>query len=305
VWRRLSATAGLRYTRDRKTIDNRGGLYPASGMLAPLPGTDYAYTDSISHASWTPKLVLDVALRPNALAYLSASRGFKSGGFNLTSPVPGRGFAPEWAWSYEAGVKGTFADGRASLSAAAFHTDYDDLQVQITIRPGLVDISNAARATIRGFELEGAVRVGAGVRLGGHLAWLDARYDEYVAVGVGGVTGDVAGRRLSNAPEWSGRAWLEWSAPAYRGTTASLRLDSRFQDTVFFTPFNDGVQRQSPYGLLDASLELGSRHLAVGLYGKNLTNEGYITGTFSSPPPAIGGRPGEPRLVGVQLTLRR
>jgi outer membrane receptor protein involved in Fe transport len=87
----------------------------------------------------------------------------------------------------------------------------------------------------------------------------------------------------------------------------SLRAESRWQSTVFFTPFNDGVQRQRPYGLLDLSAEFGPRHRhwSVGLYARNLTNEDYITGSFSSPPPAIGGRPGEPRAVGIQLTVAR
>jgi iron complex outermembrane receptor protein len=186
-----------------------------------------------------------------------------------------------------------------------FLTDYSDLQVQITIRPGVVDVSNAAAATIRGAEVEGAWQLGGGLRLGGHLAWLDARYDEYVAVGVGGVTGDVSGRFLSNAPEWSGRAFVDWRVGAGRAGTLSLRADARFQSTVYFTPFNDDVQRQDPYGLLDASLELQHGRLAFGAYARNLTGESYITGTFSSPPPAIGGRPGEPRLVGFELALRK
>jgi hypothetical protein len=41
------------------------------------------------------------------------------------------------------------------------------------------------------------------------------------------------------------------------------------------------------------------------MYVRNLTNTDFITGTFSSPIPAIGGRPGEPRQIGVQFTVRR
>jgi len=302
---RLRASAGLRYTRERKTIDNSGGLFPDDQPEAALPGSAYAYSDALSHEVWSPKLALDYELRAGVMAYAAASRGFKSGGFNVSSREPGRAFAPEWAWGYEAGLKTTLGGGRARLNLALFHTDYTDLQVQITIRPGVVDISNAAAATIRGAELEGAWQLTGGLRLGGHLAWLDARYDEYVAVGVGGVTGDVAGRRLSNAPEWSGRAFVDWRVPVGRVGTISLRSDARFQSTAFFTPFNDEVQRQSPYGLLDASLELERGRLAIGVYARNLTGADYITGTFSSPPPAIGGRPGEPRLLGVQLSFRR
>ena len=48
----------------------------------------------------------------------------------------------------------------------------------------------------------------------------------------------------------------------------SLRADSRWQSTVFFTPFNDAVQRQSAYGLLDLSAELGPRRWTVGVYAR-------------------------------------
>jgi hypothetical protein len=47
------------------------------------------------------------------------ARGFKSGGFNFTSREPGRGYDPEWAWSYEAGLKARAAGGRARLSFGA------------------------------------------------------------------------------------------------------------------------------------------------------------------------------------------
>jgi iron complex outermembrane recepter protein len=299
----VSATAGFRYTREEKMIDNAGRLDTQDVPPLLVPGSSYTYFDAIAHDAWTPKLGLEWRVRERMFAYVSATRGFKSGGFNITSREAGRGYAPEWAWSCEAGLK-TSLLGRGTLDLAAFHTDYTDLQVQTVIRPGVLDISNAAEATISGVELEASGAIVPGLRLGGHLAWLDATYDRYVAVGVGGVTGDVAGHRLSNAPEWSGRLWLEWSRSAGRLGTLSLRAASRWQSTVFFTPFNDAVQRQSPYGLLELSAELGPRYVTVSAYARNLTDEGYITGSSDSPPPAIGGRPAAPREWGVRLAVR-
>ncbi|MCM3880552.1 MAG: TonB-dependent receptor, partial [Vicinamibacterales bacterium] len=304
---RVSATAGLRYTRENKEMVNSGGLYPYDTPDVPVPGSSYAYSDRIDHSAWTPKIGMEFLARKGVLTYASATRGFKSGGFNPTSAASGRGFAPEWAWSYEAGVKTTLAGGRAAFNVAAFHTSYTDLQVQTAIVPGVIDISNAAAATIRGVEVESQVRVGEDWHVGGHVAWLDATYDRYVAVGVGGVTGDVAGNRLTNAPEWSGRTWLEWSPTIGAHGVLSLRAEPRWQTSVYFTPFNDAIQRQRAYGLMDISAEFqpAGRPYVVAMFARNLTNEDYITGSFSSPPPAIGGRPGTPRQVGVQLIIRR
>jgi iron complex outermembrane receptor protein len=243
-------------------------------------------------------------LPDGALTYVSATRGFKSGGFNISTREPGLGYAPEWAWSYEGGLKTRLADGRSHLSLAAFYTDYRDLQVQTAVRPGVIDISNAAEATIRGVELEGVTRLAETWEAGGHVAWLDATYDRYVAVGTAGIAGDVSGNRLNNAPEWSGRVWLEWHRRLGPRGDLSLRGDSRWQSTAYFTPFNDTIQRQRPYGLLDAQAQFafGGRW-TVGMFARNLTNEDFITGTFSSPIPAIGGRPGHPRQVGVQVAV--
>ena len=304
--RRLSATAGLRYTHERKTIENSGGLYTADSP-ATLLSDSYSYTDAISHDAWTPKFGAELRVRENVLAYTSATRGFKSGGFNATSTTAGRGYGPEWAWSYEGGLKTVVRGGRARLNVAGFYTNYTDLQVQTPITTTLLDVSNAASATIRGFELEATSRVGRLVQAGGHLAWLDAKYDRYLAVGPAGSTVDVAGNRLNNSPEWSGRLWIDWTHAISRASALSLRADSTWKSTVFYTPFNDSVQRQRPLGLVDISAEFGPTHRrwSVAAFARNLTNEHYITGSNNAFVTAIGGRLGDPRLVGVQLTLGR
>ena len=179
---RLSATAGVRYTHEGKDIDNAGGRYALEAPNLPVPGSVYGYSDSIAHSAWTPKIGLEMKLPNGALAYVSATRGFKSGGFNLSSTAAGRGYAPEWAWSYEGGWKGTLMGGRSRLDVSAFVMDYTNLQVQTPIGIGVFDIRNAAAATIRGVEVENTSRIGRGIEAGGHLTWLDATYDRYIAV---------------------------------------------------------------------------------------------------------------------------
>jgi iron complex outermembrane receptor protein len=303
----LSATGGLRYTRERKTIDNRGGRYALNALDTALSGSDYAYTDSIQHSAWTPRFSVDLTLPRSAKAYVSAAKGFKSGGFNPSSTQAGRGFAPEWAWNYEAGLKTTWMNGRAQLNVAVFDMEYTNLQVQAPVGIGVFDIRNAAAATIQGVEVEGAARLGGGFETGGHLSWLDATYGQYVAVATGGISGDVAGRYLNNSPEWSGRLWAEWTGTPAGSALLSLTVDATAQSTVYFTPFNDDIQRQRPYALLGARAEYGPahRHWSINTYARNLTQTDYIMATFATSPAAFGGRPGPSREVGVQAIFRR
>jgi len=304
---RLSATAGVRYTHEGKDIDNAGGRYGLEAPYAPTQGSVYGYSDSIAHNAWTPRIGLEVRLPHDTLAYVSATRGFKSGGFNPSSTAPGRGYDPEWAWSYEGGMKGTLLDGRSRFAVSAFVMDYTNLQVQTPIGIGVFDIRNAAAATIRGVEVENTSRLGRGIATGGHLAWLDATYDQYIAVNNLSVTGDVSGNRLNNAPEWAGRLWIEWTGDIGRSRRLSIAADATAQSTVFYTPFNDSIQRQGPYGLLGARIEYGPVHRrwAVAAYARNLTNTDYLTATFGTAPTAFGGRPGPSRQFTIDFTVRR
>jgi iron complex outermembrane receptor protein len=307
VTSRLSGIIGLRSTREEKSIDNRGGRFALDAPVRLIPGSSYEYTDAIVHTAWTPKIGVRLALPRQATAYLSATKGFKSGGFNLSSTQPGRGFAPESAWSFEGGVKTELMNGRARTNVAAFTMDYANLQVQTPIGLGVFDISNAAEATVRGVEVEVSSRIGRGLDAGGYLTWLDATYDRYVAVALGGAVGDVAGNRLSNAPEWAGRLWIEWNGNLGTSDRLSLTVDATAQSTVFYTPFNDDIQRQLPYALAGARAEYGPSHRrwSVTVYARNLTSTDYVMATFATSPAAYGGRPGASRQLGVQLLVRR
>ena len=91
-----------------------------------------------------------------------------------------------------------------------------------------------------------------------------------------------------------------------RAGRLTTRADARYQSIVFFTPFNDAIQRQPAYGLVDMTAEFAPsrRRWTIGAWMRNLGNTDYITGSFGTPPPAIGGRPGEPRQAGIQFTIR-
>ena len=265
--------------------------------------------DRATYDAWTPKGSLQVQASRDTFFYLSATRGFKSGGLNITARRPGGAFRPEFAWSYEGGLKRTMAEGRVRVNAAAFYNDYQDLQVQTFIQTGVVLVSNAASATIKGLEVEAAATVRRGLQLTGSLSWLDATYDRYEAVGPGDVRGDAAGHHLNNAPEWSGSGSAVYELATGRSGTASLRGDVSWQSGVFFSPFNTVIEAQRAHALvhLRAGFEPRSRRWETAVYVRNVGNREYLTGATATNVgfPAFTGRPGEPRQWGLQLTLRR
>jgi outer membrane receptor protein involved in Fe transport len=86
-----------------------------------------------------------------------------------------------------------------------------------------------------------------------------------------------------------------------------VSAEASAQSTVFFTPFNDQIQRQTPYDLVGGRVEYGSanRRWTIGAYATNLTNRDYVTSTFGTPPTAFAGRPGLQRQFAIELSIRR
>jgi iron complex outermembrane recepter protein len=307
--RRVSLTGGIRYTDEQKDLENTGGAYRLGTKILADPASFYDYVDKAAYHAWTPKGSIQVQVSSDTLVYASATQGFKSGGFNPTAETAGLAFNPEFVWSYEGGVKHTMAGGRIRLNTAVFSSVYQGLQVQSFARPGVLDISNAGSATIRGAEVEAAVAPGHSLQLTASASWLDATYDRYLAlvVGGGGVRRDAAGNRLNNAPQWSGGGSAVYELPTGRLGTASARGDVSWQSRVFFNPFNDDIETQRPYGLvhLRAGFEPRSRRWQMAIYVRNVGNREYIIGTANVPLPAYTGHPGEPRHWGTQFTIRR
>jgi iron complex outermembrane recepter protein len=306
---RVSLTGGVRYSDEQKDIHNVGGVYRLDTAVLANPASFYDFVDRAIYDAWTPKASVQFQASRETFVYFSAARGFKSGGLNVTATTPGGAFRPEFAWSYEGGLKRTMADGRVYVNTAVFYNDHKDLQVQTFLRPGVVHISNAASATITGLELEATAAVRRSLHLAGQVSWLDATYDRYLATGPGDVTGDAAGHRLSNAPEWSGSVSAVYELTTGRAGTASLRGDVSWQGRVFFTPFNTPIETQPSYGLvhLRAGFEPRSHRWEVAVYARNLGNEAYITGAMAPNVgfPASVGHPAEPRQWGTQFTVRR
>ena len=132
---RVSLTGGVRYSDEQKDIHNVGGVYQLDTAVLANPASFYDFVDRATYDAWTPKASVQFQASRETFVYFSATRGFKSGGLNVTAMAPGGAFQPEFAWSYEGGLKRTMADGRVYVNTAVFYNDYKDLQVQTFLRP--------------------------------------------------------------------------------------------------------------------------------------------------------------------------
>ncbi|RIA44689.1 iron complex outermembrane receptor protein, partial [Hephaestia caeni] len=156
----LTLTAGARMTWEKKW-GTLGGTVVA-GPAIPIPLTSpYDVDVSKSWDAFTPRGGIEWQVTDLIMAYASVSRGYKSGGYQGIAPTGASAavpYNPEFAWSYEIGVKSRFADNRIQLNVSAFQTDHKDLQVaQLTATNGIV-VGNAAESKLKGIEAEMVAR---------------------------------------------------------------------------------------------------------------------------------------------------
>src|SRR3546814_782028 len=133
---------------------------------APFGALNETVAFSAQH-DWTavtPSVSLQKAFSDNVMGYVSANRGFKSGGFNgranTVYDTQHAEYDPEYVWTYEVGLKASSADNRLRGSVAAFKSDYSDFQARVSQDVGTFPVLNAAELDIQGIEFEGSALLG-------------------------------------------------------------------------------------------------------------------------------------------------
>ena len=261
---------------------------------------------SKSWDAFTPTVSLNYQANDNTLVYATVTRGFKSGVINVGSRNDV--INPEFVWSYELGLKTTSADNKLQANIAAFYMDYSDLQVGFVDASSVVTTVNAASARNYGLEVELRARPAPGLTLEVFGTYLNAKYREFVSGDYRQAFAqvDLAGNRLSNAPEFSFRAGGDYDIPIGGSGKLNVRADINWQDRVYFTEFNNADATQAPYALINAGLKYTSEdnRWTIDVWGRNLANKLVLTNNIITAPLFSSVRVGSvapPRTYGVTV----
>ena len=326
----VTLIVGGRYSREDKTADIGviGDPRPAGSCssLVDLTGATIdvrkvnwndclsAYNDDKSWSNFSPKFGFSWDLSEDIMLYGSASRGFRSGGYNVrfsdasivTNPaapnsVPGP-YDEEVIDALELGVKSTLMEGRFRLNAAVFHNKLDDMQKSANNQSGVQEIFNAASATIQGFEVDGVLGFDNGITIEFGYGYTDASYDEadYLVAAVGKSASEF---KFQMVPERTVSAAVMYDKDLSNGGYISARTAYSYVDTVASDDFNFLILPQ--YELWDASLTYSSPSdkVKVSLYGRNLKDEMYSHFGFDNS--SIGSKTvwlSPPRTYGLELS---
>lgn len=178
---RLTATAGVRYTDEKKNfaIERNPG---AQGVLLSTALISAAGIPlELQQKLVTPRFALQYDISNDVMVFASATRGFKSGGWPARATannafIP---FLPEKVWSYEIGTRADLFDNRLRLNLTSFHAITDDVQIPARIDVNGLQIStttNPADLRNSGLELDATWIPIEGLNITAGVGIQDAKY---------------------------------------------------------------------------------------------------------------------------------
>ena len=334
----LTATLGLNYTEDKKTvvsnviiIDTFGALPLAGGPFDSLTGLQFFpgfpnypnadesgvfESDDLTH---TLRLAYD--LSDSMTIYAGHSTGFKASSINMSvdGRTPGnRAADPENATNIEIGLKATFDNGYMNL--AYFEQTIEGFQSNVFSGTGF-NLANAGEETHKGIEFDTVIAVSDNLVLSLSGIAIDPVYDSFVngtcdTTGLaeeryrcapGESTVDLSGFQPAGVHELAFNANAVYSFNLENGIQGFFRVeyvhekDVNIADLIPISLASRGTDN------VNASLGFSSDNGGwdAMIWGRNLTDHESLISAFptTASPGSFSGYPNAPRTYG--LTLRK
>lgn len=328
----LRLTLGLRYTEESKDVVSRQflsddltglGTPSTNVVLASIQATSfntyaYNYNEDRKTDKWIPSVNMQWDVLEDSMLYFTWSQGFKSGGFTSaddgnpgdlgvgefgpydpTRPADDFEFEDEEVNAFEIGGKHKLLDGAMTFNWAAFHTEYENLQISIFKGVGF-GVTNAAETTVQGFEFEMLWQAAEGLRIGLSGSYLNAEYDSYPTApctaiqldvdslcgAPGGTTNnDLSGVTTTFAPETSGSLFFDYDTPL--GSSMEFFAGGDLNYSAEYSTQGDADPLDFADSFVKVNLRFGVRSEEQGwevmVYGRNVFDEEVRSFGFDIP----------------------
>jgi len=258
----LTLTAGLRYDHDdREQRDLVNDIAYHATFLALQPKATI---------TWKPK--------KNRMLYLTASSGYRPGGFNASPVVPT--FQSEFVRNFEGGFKTAYLDGRLMVNGAVFYMhDHNYQYYYVDVRTASQIDQNIDGVDIKGGEIETQWFPIRPLMLFANFGYADSvikklpAYPQYV------------GNYTPWLTPWNGAVGAELREPFVGDLTWHARIDAQLYGRKYWQLDNADVQDAKQY--VNARFGIEAPHWSAYLWGRNITNT-RAYGQYVSPALGVG-----------------
>ena len=273
---KLSLIGGIRYDKDKKFFKD--------ALTKENLSNDYG--------AISPKVALKYNINPNSMIYTTIAKGYKSGGYLSYAPAGyDKKYNKEELWSYEIGSKNMLFDNRLMLNSAIYYMDISDMQVSSSVNTqGNYYISNAAKATSKGLEIEAKYQATNTISLFGSLGYNITKFENYKDT-----QGDYSGNYNTHAPKYNYNVGAQ-----YRGANNYYaKVDLNGYGKTYLDKSN--TNSKDAYSLVNLKIGYEEENYDIYLYADNLFDKKHDTNGEQSGSVILYS---EPREIGIQLAYR-
>lgn len=312
---KLSFVLGGRYSSEKKdaTLSYQVATGPGGNCnIAIFQCVNPDFVGSKSWPSFTPKFGVNYKPDDDVLIYATASKGVRSGGYNVRQQANRDGspsipqYDPEVQWSYEAGLKSDLFDRKVRFNFAAFFSDVKKLQRDIVLTQ-LVGVTqftkNATDANIYGFESELTLILNSHFRINANVGYVGIDYKnvQYDLNNDGAINGLDYALKPTRAAPWNYNIGGTYTTDVTDNARLTGTVNFSYRDRNFSDDAN--LNPTSTINNLTANLTLSlpNTGLDVSVYGKNILNDGQEPFILPVTAQNRGRAMAEGRTIGAQV----
>ncbi len=292
--------AGLRY--DKEEQDSLAENFTAF-TPEPFPGANNpqpAQELVSDFDALLPKLGLKHEFTDDTSLGFTYQRGYRAGGSELNTLNELNEFDPEYTDNYELAFRSLLSEGKLTLNANVFYTQYDDMQVFVAGPSGTFldgQTENAGSATMKGFEIKADVRASNNLSFFASIGHTDTNFDEYIGRDPSGNPIDFSGNRFPQDPEWTGSIGGDY----YFGNGFEISVNGSYTGASYYTEANLPAELNESFFLVNARVGYQSDGFwSIYAYARNLFDEQYLARRR-----ADGfGSAGDSRVVGINFNAK-
>lgn len=277
---RVTLSTGVRWSDDKKE---------GTTVCAQVGGAfctfvyETSYEDSWSEPTY--RIIADYQWSDTLMIYVSYAHGYKSGGFSNgasaccdnvddTQAQLSQAYLPEFADSYELGMRFQSADGRLTINPTFFYVEYTD--VQFLFFNGIDFVGgNFGSAENQGVEIDFNFNLTDDLTFWANYAHQDSEYGPAVLFGE-----QIGGNQLQLTPKSSFTAGVDYSKELAGGGRVYFSADT-VQKSRQYDAANNSLPESTELKNL-YNLRLGyapSERVDVSIWVANLADERFNLGT--------------------------
>ncbi|PHR92668.1 MAG: hypothetical protein COA69_07515 [Robiginitomaculum sp.] len=305
----VTLNLGLRYDHESKVFNGNQSLnfisdlpdpatVPApfaptvavlNAAFAALEGNTPEMVDT-SYDAWLPQAGLVLHVSDGFTTTLQAKRAYRAGGGGSAIGLGFYSFDPEYAWTFEAGIRKTIMGGLGLFKANVYSSKWNDMQViqEVPNVGGAFFVDNAAEAKLKGFELELSLDPTDEWAIFANLGYSDTEFVKYIT----SAGTDLSGNNFIGASPWTISTGASWHGDNGLFAQTHVSYQSKAPTNAANSNFADSRV------LMNGKVGYKWNNIEANVFVRNGFDAEYVSNRTS-----VSTTVGRPRVFGLELKI--